>query len=123
MVFWSSLHQTTIERNYVANIAKPRINDEDRVDKKRVMLTVDDFKSILKEVDKNQDAVAGKRDKAMLMILANLGQRSYNFRTTFPKYTDSVPELSGQEHCPRGTSWHLCQRVYHFSALPSSAAG
>ncbi len=33
---------------------------------------------------------------SILMILANLGQRSYNFRTTFPKYSDSVPELSGQ---------------------------
>ena len=34
--------------------------------------------------------------KLGLMILANLGQRSYNSRTTFPKYTDSVPVLSGQ---------------------------
>jgi len=40
----------------------------------------------------------------MLMILINLGQRSYNKRTTFRKYTDSVPITSGQEHCPRGTS-------------------
>ena len=32
-----------------------------------------------------------------VMILANLGQRSYNSRTTFPKYSDSVLELSGQE--------------------------
>ena len=32
----------------------------------------------------------------MVMILANLGQRSYNSRTSFPKYTDSVPVLSGQ---------------------------
>ena len=39
-----------------------------------------------------------------LMILINLGQRSYNKRTTFRNYTDSVPITSGQEHCPRGTS-------------------
>ena len=32
----------------------------------------------------------------LLMILANLGQRSYNFRTTFPKYTDSVLKSFGQ---------------------------
>lgn len=42
--------------------------------------------------------------RILVMILANLGQRSYNSRTTFPKYTDSVPKTSGQEHCPRGTS-------------------
>ena len=48
--------------------------------------------------------LAEKVGKICLMILANLGQRSYNSRTTFPKYTDSVPETSGQEHCPRGTS-------------------
>ena len=39
-----------------------------------------------------------------LMILANLGQRSYNSRTTFSNYSDSVPAFYGQEHCPRGTS-------------------
>ena len=27
-----------------------------------------------------------------MMILVNLGQRSYNSRTTFPKYSDSVLE-------------------------------
>ena len=32
-----------------------------------------------------------------VMILANLGLRSCNSRTTFPKYTDSVLVLSGQE--------------------------
>ena len=32
-----------------------------------------------------------------VMILANLGQRSCNSRTTFPKYSDSVLILSGQE--------------------------
>ena len=31
-----------------------------------------------------------------MMILANLGQRSYNSRTTFPKYTDSILLSSGQ---------------------------
>ena len=31
-----------------------------------------------------------------VMILVNLGQRSYNLRTTFPKYTDSILELFGQ---------------------------
>ena len=35
--------------------------------------------------------------KKRMMILANLGQRSCNSRTTFPKYTDSVLVLSGQE--------------------------
>ena len=34
--------------------------------------------------------------ESKLMILANLGQRSCNSRTTFPKYTDSVLELFGQ---------------------------
>lgn len=64
-----------IKKNYVADIAKPRINDEDRVDKKRVMLTVDDFRSILKEVDKNRDVVARKRDKAMLSLMMCTGAR------------------------------------------------
>ena len=31
-------------------------------------------------------------DKQKVMILVNLGQRSYNSRTTFPKYSDSVLE-------------------------------
>ena len=39
-----------------------------------------------------------------MMILVNLGQRSYNSRTKFRKYTDSVLILFGQEHCPKGTS-------------------
>ena len=39
-----------------------------------------------------------------MVILANLGQCSYNSRTTFPNYTDSVLVSYGQEHCPRGTS-------------------
>ena len=39
-----------------------------------------------------------------VVILANLGQCSYNSRTTFPNYTDSVLISYGQEHCPRGTS-------------------
>ncbi len=42
--------------------------------------------------------------RTLVMILAYLGQRSYISRTKFPKYSDSVPETSGQEHCPRGTS-------------------
>lgn len=64
-----------IEKNYVANITKPKINDEDRIDKKRVLLTTDDFKSILKEVDKNHNNIARKRDKAMLSLMMTTGMR------------------------------------------------
>ena len=41
---------------------------------------------------------------SQVVILANLGQCSFNSRTTFPNYTDSVLISYGQEHCPRGTS-------------------
>lgn len=43
-------------------------------------------------------------DGICLMILVNLGQRSYNLRTTFPKYTAAFLSYSDKEHCPRGTS-------------------
>ena len=33
---------------------------------------------------------------SLVVILVNLGQRSYNSRTTFPKYTDSILISSGQ---------------------------
>lgn len=64
-----------IEQNYIADIAKPKINDEDRINKKRVMLTADDFRSILKEVDKNHDMVIKRRDKAMLSLMMTTGMR------------------------------------------------
>ena len=47
---------------------------------------------------------SGTQKSSRLMILVNLGQRSYNSRTKFLKYTDRVLETYGQEPCPRGTS-------------------
>ena len=58
-----------------------------------------------------------------MMILANLGQRSYNFRTTFPKYTDSVLELSGQRTLSQRDKLTSIGLLYHLTAMPSSAEG
>ena len=40
--------------------------------------------------------IAKKAHTVIVMILANLGQRSCFFRTTFPKYTDSILKSFGQ---------------------------
>lgn len=57
-----------IEKNYVGEISKPRLNDQDRVDRKRVLLTEDDFKAILRSVD-------NQRDKAMISLMMCTGMR------------------------------------------------
>lgn len=57
------------------------------------------------------------------MILAYLGQRSYNMRTTFRNYTDSVLELSGQNRCPKRANLKSIFLRYHALVLLSSATG
>ena len=65
-----------------------------------------------------------------LVILAYLGQGSYNSRTKFAHYTDSVPESCGQRSYVIRTRT-LSQRdkltsyvvKYHKTASPSSAGG
>ncbi len=69
-----------------------------------MMLDVKEEEIIISPVDYIDRYAAMKHWIIRVMILINLGQRSYNKRTTFRKYTDSVPITSGQEHCPRGTS-------------------
>ena len=64
-----------INHNYVADIAKPRINDQDRVNRKRVLLTTEDFIKILKATDNNNSYVAGIRDRAILSLMMSTGMR------------------------------------------------
>ena len=63
------------EHNYVSDIRKPKINDQDRVDRKRVRMTTSDFKEILKAIDNNENYVARKRDKAMISLIMTTGAR------------------------------------------------
>ena len=58
-----------------------------------------------------------------MMILVNLGQRSYNFRTTFPKYSDSVLESSVQRTLSQRDKLTSIGLLYHSTAMPSSAGG
>lgn len=64
-----------IDRNYVGDIAKPRINDQDRVNRKRVLLTTEDFVNILKAVDTNENYIMSVRDKAILSLMMSTGMR------------------------------------------------
>lgn len=64
-----------LKRNYMSDIAKPKIKDEDRVNEKRIKLSSADFRSILWEIDKNNDMVARKRDKAMMSLMMTTGMR------------------------------------------------
>ena len=59
----------------------------------------------------------------MLMILVNLGQRSCNSRTTFPKYTDSVLVLFGQGTLSQRDKLTSFVVVYHMLLQLSSAGG
>ena len=77
-------------------------------------------------------AVPDRNDvpSACMVILAYLGQGSYNSRTKFAHYTDSVPESCGQRSYVIRTRT-LSQRdkltsyvvKYHKTASPSSAGG
>ena len=64
-----------LEKNYLEDISKPKLDDQDRVDKKRVLLTEDDFKAILRSVDKCNNYIACRRDKAMLSLMMCTGMR------------------------------------------------
>lgn len=64
-----------LKKNYIGDIAKPRINDEDRINKKRVLLTTADFLSILREIEQNGNDIARKRDRAMMSLMMTTGMR------------------------------------------------
>lgn len=64
-----------IERNYLNEVAKPKINDQDRVNRKRVLLTDVEFNKILFEVASNPRPVDKKRDKAMMALMMCTGMR------------------------------------------------
>ena len=81
------------------------------------------YKTYRNKSKKRRDELRQEYESETVMILANLGQRSCNSRTTFPKYTDSVLKLFGQEHCHRRTSWHIWFTVYHNAFSLSSAGG
>ena len=64
-----------IERNYIGDIAKPKLNDQDRVNRNRVLLTDAEFNSILKAIDNNNKEIDKARDRAMMTLMMCTGIR------------------------------------------------
>lgn len=63
----------SINKNYVKNIKRPKNNDLEKINAKRMLLTGDDFSMILKSFDKNDDnkySIAKKnKDRNLLIML------------------------------------------------------
>ena len=64
-----------IKTNYIKEIGRPKNHDLDRINEHRVLLTADDFKKILAEVDKEEDGWYKRRNKAILLLFMNTGMR------------------------------------------------
>lgn len=64
-----------IKRNYVSDISKPKLNDQDRVNRKRVLLTDEEFNKILSQIEFNKRTNDKRRDKAMMCLMMCTGIR------------------------------------------------
>ena len=64
-----------IKTNYIKVIEKPKNHDLDRINENRILLTENDFKSILSNIDKNRNKFLRVRDKAMISLFMNTGMR------------------------------------------------
>lgn len=64
-----------IESNYMQLIEKPKNHDLERVNEERILLTENDFRNILKEVNKNNNKFFRIRDAAMIALFMNTGMR------------------------------------------------
>lgn len=63
-----------IEKNYIMNIKKKKNKDLERINKHRVLLTIDDFHKLLDYVDKKHSRYP-ERDKAILLLYMSTGMR------------------------------------------------
>ena len=64
-----------IETNYMRYISKPKNKDIDRINDNRTLLTSNDFKMILKCVEKEKNIIKRNRDMAILMLFMSTGMR------------------------------------------------
>lgn len=77
-----------MDHNYIYNIKKPKLNDLARINEHRILLTVDDFKKLLCEVEKTWNPVRRARNRAMLMVLMNTGMRETAMVSLMPDNID-----------------------------------
>lgn len=64
-----------IERNYIHSITKPKNHDLSRINEKRVLLTENDFKKILRAIDTEENELMKRRDRAVILLFMNTGMR------------------------------------------------
>ena len=68
-------HAGDIKENFIKNITKPTNNDLDRINEHRILLTADDFKTIVNSVNMESNMFLRKRDKAIILLFMNTGIR------------------------------------------------
>ena len=93
-----------MDHNYIYNIKRPKVDDLARINEHRVLLTADDFKKLLREVEKTWNPVRRARNKAMLMVLMNTGMRETAMVSLMPdnidltKHTLRVVDKGNKRH-------------------------
>lgn len=77
-----------LTQNYVLAVKRPQNHDLDRINEHRVLLTENDFKQLINEVNKTRNPVRRARNKAMLLVLMNTGMRESAMISLMPDNID-----------------------------------
>lgn len=74
-----------VNKNYIKVVKRPKNHDLERINEHRILLTSDDFKKLLDEVEKTWNPVRRARNRAMLMVFMNTGMRESALISLMPE--------------------------------------
>ncbi len=77
-----------INKNYIKAVKRPKNHDLERINEHRILLTSDDFKKLLDEVEKTWNPVRRARNRAILMVFMNTGMRESALISLMPEDID-----------------------------------
>lgn len=77
-----------INKNYIKVVKRPKNHDLERINEHRILLTSDDFKKLLDEVEKTWNPVRRARNRAILMVFMNTGMRESALISLMPEDID-----------------------------------
>lgn len=77
-----------INKNYIKIVKRPQNHDLERINEHRILLTSDDFKKLLDEVEKTWNPVRRARNRAILMVFMNTGMREAALISLMPENID-----------------------------------
>lgn len=102
-----------IEKNYIKRIDKPKNHDLDRINERRILLTEDDFKKMLKAVETEKRDFIRKRDYAILLVFMTTGMRESALTEIMIRDFDymakklSIVDKGGRRH-----TYNLTEKTY-----------